>query len=71
MRHDVQFTVPSRDLGKADLVFDVRVDGEKLGTLEVSRGSLVWYRKNDSYGHKLGWTEFDRIMDAYPRLEKR
>jgi hypothetical protein len=71
MKHVVQFTVPKRDLGKSDVVFSVNIDGEKLGTLEVSKGSVVWYRKNNSYGHKVGWSEFDRIMDGYPRVEKR
>ena len=71
MKHDVQFTVPTRDLGKSDVVFGVRVNGQKLGTLEVSKGSVVWYPKNNSYGHKLGWAEFDKIMHHYPRVEKR
>ncbi len=71
MKHGVQFTVPKRDLGKADVLFDVKTNGEKLGTLGVSKGSLVWYPKNNSYGHKVTWTEFDRIMQDHPRVEKR
>ena len=71
MFHGVQFTVPKRDLGKADVLFDVKINGEKLGTLGVSKGSLVWYPKNNSYGHKISWSEFDKTMLAYPRVEKR
>ena len=71
MKHGVQFTVPKRDLGKSDVHFDVRINGEKLGTLGVSKCSLVWYPKNNSYGHKVSWSEFDKIMLDYPRLEKR
>jgi hypothetical protein len=71
MKHDVQFAVPRRDLGRADVLFDVCIDGEKLGTLGVSKGSLVWYPKNNSYGHKVNWAEFDRIMRDHPRVEKR
>ncbi len=71
MKHDVQFTVPPRDRRQVRSVFDVRIDGEKLGTLEVSKGSLVWYPKNNSYGHKVSWIELDKMMHAYPRVEKR
>jgi len=71
MKHDVQFTVPKRDLGKADVLFDVKIEGEKIGTLGVSKGSLVWYPKNNSYGHKANWIEFDRIMQQQPLAEKR
>ena len=71
MKHGVQFTVPRRDLGKADVLFDVKINGEKLGTLGVSKGSLVWYPKNNSYGHKVTWTVFDRFMQEHPRVEKR
>jgi hypothetical protein len=71
MKHVVQFTVPKRDLGRADVLFDVIVDDEKLGTLGVSKGSLVWYPKNNSYGHKVTWSEFDKLMQNYPRVEKR
>lgn len=71
MKHDVNFSIPSRELGKADITFDVRGDGEVIGRLEVSKGSLVWYPKNNSYGHKIGWTKFAQLMEQYPRTEKR
>ena len=34
--HDVYFSVPERPLAKADIVFIVDEDGERLGTLKVS-----------------------------------
>lgn len=71
MKHDVQFSIPSRELGKSDITFDVRGDGEILGCLEVSKGSLVWYPKNNTYGHKITWAQFSRVMEDYPRVEKR
>jgi hypothetical protein len=71
-RHDVQFEVPTRPLGKADVVFRVREDGELLGTLTVSNGSIVWFPKNRRSGHKMGWAKFDRIMAEHAtRFERR
>ncbi len=37
MAHDVKFSIPSRDLGRADIEFAVWKDGTKLGTLAVSK----------------------------------
>lgn len=42
--HKVHFTLPSRELGKADVSFAVRKDDDKFGELKVSNGSAVWFR---------------------------
>ncbi|PYS49391.1 MAG: hypothetical protein DMF68_10160 [Acidobacteria bacterium] len=62
MAHDVTFEIPSRDLGKADVTFHVKRSGKKLGTLAVSKGSVVWFPKDHSYGYRIGWSEFDKLM---------
>jgi hypothetical protein len=71
MFHAVSFDLPTRDLGKSDIHFTVKADGHILGTLGISKGSLVWFPKDRSYGHKMSWSELDREMQDYPRLEKR
>jgi hypothetical protein len=72
MAHEVDFTVPKRDLGRADIEFDVKVDGTTLGALHVSRGSVVWYPAGFNYGHKCNWTEFAKLMvDHAHKQEKR
>lgn len=71
MKHDVQFSVPFRELGKADIVFEITADGEKFGELRVSKGSLVWFPRDKSYGRKMTWKQLeDRMMDM-PKVEKR
>lgn len=71
MKHEVTFDVPTRDLGKSDIHFKVKIDGAVLGKLEVSKGALVWYPKDKIYGHKITWSQFDEEMQKYPRLERR
>ena len=72
MAHDVQFSIPPRDLGRSDIAFRVKRDGSILGTLEVSKGSVVWFPKDASYGHKIAWSDFDTIMrDRGSQEEKR
>lgn len=72
MAHDVEFTVPARPLGRADVEFAVNKDGELLGTLAVSNGSLVWFPRSTTNGHKIGWEEFDQLMkEQTTRIERR
>jgi len=66
-KHDVSFTVPGRPLGKADITFDVWADNEKLGTLAVSLGAVVWFPSGNTYGHKVSWSKFDELMQKNGR----
>ncbi len=71
-KHDVFFNIPQRALGKADVEFQVKRDGTVLGTLAISNGSVVWFPKGTTYGLKMGWSKFDRLMqDEASRFEKR
>ncbi len=69
-KHDVSFTVPERALGKADLEFKIKRDGEMIGRLKVSNGTLVWVPKNGQYGYKMTWGRFDQLMQAHGHNEK-
>jgi hypothetical protein len=71
MKHEVTFDIPSRDLGRADIHFRVKINGATFGKLEISNGSLVWYPKDLTYGHKISWSQFDADAKAHPRMEKR
>ena len=71
MAHHVTFSIPERRLGKSDIGFKVRENGKLFGTLEISKGSLVWYPKGTSYGYKVGWTRFNEFMEKMTRFEKR
>jgi hypothetical protein len=70
-QHDVFFTVPERALGKADLEFRVKRDGKVLGRLKVSNGTIVWVQKDARYGYKMGWADFDKLMQAQGKHEKK
>ena len=41
--HEVDITLPKREIGRADAIFDVKADGVTLGALHVSRGAVVWF----------------------------
>jgi len=69
-QHEVKFTVPERPLGKADVEFSIKRDGEALGRFKVSNGTVVWVPKNKKYGFKLGWVKFDQLMQQRGTAEK-
>ena len=41
MAHEVRFSLPERQLGRADAEFNVKRDGQALGRLKISNGSVV------------------------------
>jgi len=61
-KHDVKFTVPERPLGRADVEFAIKRDGEALGRLKISNGTVEWVPKNKAHGFRLGWPKFDELM---------
>lgn len=62
MAHDVQFSLPQRSLGPTDIEFAIKKDGKMLGTLKISKGAVVWFARGTSYGHKMSWSKFDKMM---------
>ncbi|QDV45894.1 hypothetical protein Enr13x_57970 [Stieleria neptunia] len=70
-KHEVEFDVPKRPLGRADIEFTVKADGSVLGTLTVSNGSLVWFPKGTTNGCKMGWSKFDALMQEHATKQER
>lgn len=62
MAHDVEFSIPTQNLGKSDVEFVVRKDEELLGTLQVSNGSIVWFDPKTVYGHKITWSKLAMLI---------
>ena len=70
--HKVTMAIPPRELNRADARFNVKRDGKKFGTLHISNGSIVWFPRNRSYGHKMKWAKFDDLFQIEgTRFEKR
>lgn len=61
-RHNVYLNVPSRELGKVDVIFDVFTNNKKTGTLTISKGAIEWYPSKAKYPYRLGWKKFDERM---------
>jgi hypothetical protein len=64
-KHDVSFSIPERQLGKADVEFTVKRDGKAFGRLRVSNGTVVWVPKDKTLGFRVEWVTFDDLMQKY------
>lgn len=70
--HTVKFTLPERELGKADITFEVRKDKDKFGELKISNGSAVWFPKNGRQGYRIGWSKLEEFfIENGVKIEKR
>ena len=46
--HDVTFEIPQKVLLAKDMVFEVKSNGAKLGSLLISKGNIEWVPANHS-----------------------
>jgi hypothetical protein len=55
---------PSRPLEvvNADLIVEVMSDEEKLGQLQISRGSIDWVPRGHQTALSVSWEQFDQLM---------
>lgn len=69
--HEVQIReVPSLKLGNSDMVFDIRLGNDLLGSLCVSRGRVVWRPAGNIYGYWLNWSDFGNALVNKGRRRK-
>ena len=70
--HNVTFELPARNLGRSDVKFKIKRNGETFGTMTISNGSVVWFPKGTSNGYKMGWKRFNELMqEKAKQSEKR
>lgn len=65
-KHEVRATLTVQELTRAGTSLDLEIyaGGEKLGTLQVGRGSLKWWGRKWVHGKRLSWSRFADHMDS-------
>jgi hypothetical protein len=73
MAHKVTFSLPTRELGSADIVVQVKRGGNTMfGTLRVSKGGIAWFPKNTkTKGWHHGWSKFAQRMAPRPKTQAK
>jgi hypothetical protein len=64
-RHEVKAALSNFDLATAgsSLNLQIYAADEKIGELEVGRGSLYWYGRSRHKSKRINWTRFAEMMD--------
>ncbi len=61
--HTVKVKTPPLEVGKVDIVFNVRRDGQVHGRLKISKGGVEWMQRSDSKkAFHMPWDKFDRVF---------
>jgi hypothetical protein len=69
--HRVCLELPEVEIKRIDAKFSVYADEEKFGTLEVSKGTLVWFPRGTEIGKRISWEKFDDLMREHAADEER
>lgn len=71
MAYEVSINLNTSVVLHKDVEIVVRADGEKLGTLLVSKGNIEWLPANNSVNkYRLPWKAFAEVMEDEGRLVK-
>jgi hypothetical protein len=63
--HTVEVKTPDLEVGKVDVVFTVRRNGQVHGRLKISRGGVEWMQRSDSKkAFHMSWGKFDRVFSS-------
>lgn len=65
-KHEVKAVLSNFDLAKAGSSLNLKIyaNEEKIGELEVGRGSLYWYGRARHKRKRINWSRFAEMMDA-------
>jgi hypothetical protein len=64
-KHEVKADLANFELAKArsSLNLQIYADREKIGELEIGRGSLYWYGRRKQKSKRIDWSQFAQMMD--------
>jgi hypothetical protein len=64
-KHEVKADLANFELAKArsSLTLQIYANKEKIGELEIGRGSLYWQGRKKQRSKRLDWSRFAEMMD--------
>ena len=61
--HKIEMSQPDKQVLHSDITFDIYSDGEKLGSLKISKGSADWTPRHKQRPRKIKWERFAAVLD--------
>jgi hypothetical protein len=64
-KHSVRASIQVQELSKAgtSIEFEIYASGEKIGTIVIGRGSLIWRGGRRQKDKAISWSRFAELMD--------
>ena len=62
-KHHIEISLPTKPLKNVDTTISVWSDGEKLGELRVSRGTLDWKSARRKTAKSISWERLAALLD--------
>jgi hypothetical protein len=62
--HKASFRVMELAKAGSSSELEIFASKEKIGTLEIGRGSLFWYGRSRHKSKRIAWSRFAEMMDA-------
>jgi len=62
-KHHIEIRLPTKPLKNVDTTISVWSDGEKLGELRVSRGTLDWKSARRKTAKSISWERLAALLD--------
>ena len=70
-QHEVRARIDTKVIAHKDLAIVVRRDGQKLGTLLISKGNVEWVPKGKYINKKrVSWRRFAALIEEHGRSVK-
>jgi hypothetical protein len=64
-KHDVSFEIPQKFVLSKNVVFEIKSNNSKLGSLLISKGNIEWVPANNSVKkRRLSWERFAILMET-------
>jgi hypothetical protein len=65
-KHSVKASIQVHELSKAgtSIEFEIYAAGEKIGTMIIGRGSLIWRGGRRQKEKPISWSRFAELMDG-------
>jgi hypothetical protein len=71
-RHEISLNIPHGiTVVNTDIEVVVREDGEVLGRVRISRGSIDWIPGRGRRAKTMGWRRFGDVMEEHGRTRPR
>jgi hypothetical protein len=66
-KHRIKVLLQVEELPKAGsaLYFEIYASKERIGRVEIGRGSFTWYGKNRENGRRISWGKFAELLNGH------